>query len=139
MKRIQRLILNRLDAMLVMVAMLLLTSCATLQQIPGLSSAKFSFDRVSSVRVAGIDVMNVRSMEDLNMFQVARATVAVSQKKLPLDMTVHLKTENPLINQMATTLSSMDWTLMLDGRDTISGTLNDRVTLPAGVPQSIPL
>jgi len=119
--------------------LLLLSSCATLQQAADISSVKFSFDRVSSVRIAGIDLMNIDEINELNIFQIARATLAVSRENLPLDMTVHLKTENPLINQIATTLVSMDWTLMLDGRETISGTLNERITLPAGKAQTIPL
>lgn len=120
-------------------ALLLLSSCATLQQGIDLTSVKFSLDRVSSVRVAGIDLMNVRSVDELNVFQLARATLAVSREQLPLDLTLHLKTENPMINQVAATLVRMDWTLMLDGRETISGTLNERVTIPAGEVQIIPL
>lgn len=134
MKFIQRPFLSLCAAVL-----LLLSSCATLQQGMDLSSVKFSLDRVSSVRVAGIDLMNVSSVNELNMFQLARAALALSREQLPLDMTVHLKTENPMINQVAATLVRMDWTLMLDGRETISGTLNDRITLPAGEVQNIPL
>ncbi|MES0371792.1 MAG: hypothetical protein ABUK11_05885 [Mariprofundaceae bacterium] len=120
-------------------ALLLLSSCATLQQGIDLTSVKFSLDRVSSVRVAGIDLMNIRSVNELNMFQMARAALALSREQLPLDMTVHLKTENPMINQVAATLVRMDWTLMLDGRETISGTLNEKIMLPAGEVQDIPL
>jgi len=122
-----------------MAAVLMLGSCATMQQAMQLSSVKFTLDHVSSLRLAGIDLMNVRSVDDLNMFQIARATLALSRQELPLDMTIHLKTENPLINQIAATLVSMDWTLLLDGRETISGVLNDRITLPAGEAQTIPI
>jgi len=131
--------IQRLAVILGATLLLLLSSCAALQQAMELSSVKFTFDRVSSVRVAGIDLMNLHSVDQLNMFQVARATLAVSRENLPLDLTVHVKTENPLINQVAATLVSMDWTLMLDGRETISGTLNDRISLPAGEAQTIPL
>jgi len=119
--------------------LLLLSSCATLQKGGDLSSVKFSLDRVSSVRVAGIDLMSFHSVNEMNMFQVARATLAVSRKQLPLDMTVHLKTENPMVNRVAATVVSMDWTLMLDGRETVSGTLNKKVTIPAGEVRNIPL
>ncbi|HKI59785.1 MAG TPA: hypothetical protein VKA23_02015, partial [Mariprofundaceae bacterium] len=131
--------IRRLAVMLGAAVLLLLSSCATLQQAMDFSSVKFTFDRVSSARVAGIDLMNLHSVEQLNMFQMARATLALSREDLPLDLTVHVKTENPLVNQIAATLVSMDWTLMLDGRETISGTLNDRITLPAGEAQTIPL
>ncbi len=119
--------------------LLLLSSCATLEKAMDLSSVRFTFDRVSSVRVAGIDLMNIDAIDELNMFQVGRATLAVSRKNLPLDLTVHVKTENPVINRVAATLVSMDWILMLDGRETISGTLNERIKLPAGKAQTIPL
>jgi len=122
-----------------MAALGLLSACASLQQTINLSSVKFTFDHVSSVRVAGIDLMHVGSVEELNVFQVARATLALAREELPLDMTVHLKTENPVVNRIAATLVSMDWTLMLDGRETISGTLNERITLAAGETQTIPL
>lgn len=130
---------QRLATMLVTTLMLLLSSCASLQQAMDFSSVKFTFDRISSARVAGIDLMNLDSVEQLNMFQMARATLALSRENLPLDLTVHVKTENPLINHVAATLVSMDWTLMLDGRETISGTLNEHVTLAAGEVQTIPL
>jgi len=131
--------IRRLAVILGATVLLFLSSCATLQQAMELSSVKFTFDRVSSVKVAGIDLMNLHSIDQLNMFQVARATLAVSRENLPLDLTVHVKTENPLVNQVAATLVSMDWTLMLDGRETISGTLNDRISIPAGEAQTIPL
>jgi len=130
---------HRLSVILSAILIVLLSSCATLQQGIDLSSVKFTFDRVSSVRVAGIDLMNIRSVEELNMFQIARATLALSREELPLDMTVHIKTENPQINRIAATMVSMDWTLMLDGRETISGILNERVRLPAGEAQTVPL
>jgi len=125
--------------LIVCIAGFLLVSCASLQNAMKLSEIQFSFDRVSSVRVAGIDLMSVRSVNDINPFNVARATLAVSRGTLPLDLTVQVRTENPVVNSIAATLVSMEWTLMLDGRETISGVMNDQVTLPAGKPQTIPL
>lgn len=117
-----------------------LSSCATLQKsVVDLSSVKFSLDHVSEVRVAGINLMNIESLDELNMFQVARATLGASRERLPLDLTIHLKTENPAINQVSATLTKMDWTLILDGRETISGILTKSVKLPAGSAQNIPL
>jgi len=128
-----------IQCIMVLLMLLLPVSCASLKDVMNLAEVKFSFDHVSSVRVGGIDVMNVRSVREINMAKVARATLMVTRGNLPLEMTVHVKTENPLINTVAATLVAMDWTLMLDGRKTISGTLNERVTLPAGQPQTIPL
>jgi len=123
----------------IMFIALLLSACATLQQSYDLSKVKFTLDRVSAVHIAGIDLMNITSLNELNMFQIGRATLAVSRESLPLDLTLHLKTENPLDNQVTATLTSLDWTLILDGRETISGTLAEDVTLTAGEVQDIPL
>lgn len=119
--------------------LMLLAGCASLKSAMQLSEIDFTFDRVSSVRIAGIDLMQVHSVEEINMFKVGRATLAASRGNLPLELTVHVKTENPLVNRIAATLVALDWTLVLDGRDTISGTINDRITLQAGKPQTIPL
>lgn len=110
-----------------------------MQHISELSKLKFTLDRVSSVRVAGIDIMNITDARELNVYQISRITLAASRETLPLDLTLHLKSENPMINQVAATITRMDWTLVLDGRDTISGTLEEDITLPAGVAQEIPL
>lgn len=124
---------------LVLLLLLLPVSCASLKDVMNLAEVKFSFDHVSSVSVGGIDVMKIRSVREINMAKVARATLMVTRGNLPLELTVHIRTENPLINTVAATLVAMDWTLMLEGRETISGTLNERVTLPAGQTQTIPL
>lgn len=118
---------------------LLLGGCASLPSSMDLSQVRFTLQRVSDVHVAGIDVSRVASVDDLNMFQVARATLAVSRGQLPLDLTVHIQSENPLANHIAARLVRMDWTLVLDGRDTISGTFDRPVEIAAGSEQEIPL
>jgi len=130
---------TRFPFILAMAATLFLSSCATMLPMKDLSKVKFSLDRVSAVQVAGIDLMNIDTLDELNMFQVARATMAVSRESLPLDLTLHLKSENPLANQVAASLTRMDWTLILDGRETVSGTLEKNIALAAGEAEDIPL
>ena len=130
---------NRLSLITIMVATLLISGCATLMQPTDLSKVKFSLDHVSAVRMAGIDLMKVDTLDELNIFQMARATMALSRENLPLNLTLHLKSENPLANQVAARLTRMDWTLVLDGRDTISGSMEKNIKLAAGEAQDIPL
>lgn len=120
------------------IAALLMSACATMPSID-LSQVRFSLDRVSDVHVAGIDVSNIDSAEELNPFQVARATLALSRKELPLELTLHLKSENPAANRVAARLVRVEWTLILNGRDTISGTIDRPVRIPAGSSEEIPL
>jgi len=130
---------NRFSLITMLVATLLISGCATLMQPSDLSKVKFSLDRVSAVRLAGIDLMKIDSLEEINMFQMARATMALSREDLPLNLTLHLKSENPLANQVAARLTRMDWTLVLDGRDTISGSMEKNIQLAAGESHDIPL
>lgn len=131
--------LSRLTLAITATATLLLSGCASLQQGIDLSAVKFRLERVSNVHVAGINISNTRSVEELNMFQVARATLAVSRKRLPLDLTLHLQSENPMANRVAARIVRMEWTLILDGRETISGVMERPVTIAAGESREIPL
>jgi len=131
--------LNRLLLIMAIITPMLLGACATMRNASTLSQVKFTLDRVSAVKVAGIDLMQIDSPDQLNMFQIARATLALSRENLPLELTLHVKSENPLANKIAATLTRLEWTLILDGRETISGTLDDTVKLPAGDATDIPL
>lgn len=132
-------IIHRPSIIIVAIVTLLLGGCAGLQPEGNLSQVKFTLDRVSNVHVAGIDVSKIQSVDDLNMFQVARATLAATRKQMPLELTLHLKSANPIANGVAARIVRMHWTLMLDGRETISGTIDRPVEIPAGGMQEIPL
>lgn len=119
--------------------LLLMSGCAFILPPSDLSQVKFSLDRVSAVKLAGINLMNISTPDELNVFQIARATLALSRENLPLNLTLHIKSENPLANQVAAKLTRMDWTLVLDGRDTISGSMEKNIQLAAGKSTDIPL
>jgi hypothetical protein len=59
------------------------SSCATLQQIAALRDVDFSVDRLSGVRLAGVDLARVRSYSQLSVTEAARLATAVSQRTLP--------------------------------------------------------
>ena len=116
-----------------------LAGCATLQQLAALRNVDFTLDRVTDVYLAGIDVERIRSYEDLAATDVARLALGLRQRELPLDFRVHLLAENPADNSTSARLVRMDWTLLLQDRETISGTFADEVILPPGRPTSVPI
>ena len=115
------------------------SSCATLQQIAALRNVEFSLDRVSDLRLAGIDLGRIHSFEDLGILDAGRMALAVSQKRLPLDFRLHLSAENPATNTISARLVQMDWTLLLQDRETLSGVFDGDVLLPPGQPTDVPL
>jgi hypothetical protein len=115
------------------------SSCATLQQIAALRDVDFSVDRLSGVRLAGVDLARVRSYSQLSVTEAARLATAVSQRTLPLDLTVHLTALNPEDNSVDARLVRMDWTLLLQDRETLSGTFADETILRRGQPTDVPI
>jgi hypothetical protein len=122
-----------------LVLALVLSSCATLQQIAALRDVDFSVDRLSGVRLAGVDLARVRSYSQLSVTEAARLASAVSQRTLPMDFTVHLTAVNPEDNSVDARLVRMDWTLLLQDRETLSGTFADETILRRGQPTDVPI
>lgn len=120
-------------------AVLFLPGCQTLREVASLRKVDFDLDRVSNVRLAGIDVSRIRSYEDLGMMDVARLTAAVATKKLPLDLVVHVRAENPPENRVQARLVRLDWTLFLDDHETVSGIFDEPVAFEPGEARDLPV
>lgn len=115
--------------LLLIPALLLLSGCATLQQLASLQNVDFALDGVSRVELAGIDVTTVRQYSDLSILEVATIANAVRQNSLPLAVDVQVAATNPPTNGQARIIQ-MDWTLFLEQRETVSGRLNDEIVIP---------
>jgi hypothetical protein len=114
-------------------------SCATLQQVAALRQVDFSIDRIEDARVAGIQVDRIRSYDDLSATQLASLGIALAQGRLPLEFRLHLDALNPPENEVTARLLEMDWSLFLDDRETVSGSLQQSYSFPPGQPQDIPI
>jgi hypothetical protein len=117
----------------------LVTSCATLQQIAALRSVDFQLDHVANVRVAGIDASSISSYSDLSIMDAARVGAAIARRELPLVFDLHVSAENPEENPVTARLLRMQWTLLLDDTETISGLIEQELELPPGQPRDIPV
>jgi len=118
---------------------LLPSGCATLQQLVALRNVEFSLDRVSNVRLAGIDLGGMRSIDDLRLADAGLLALAVSREDVPLELQLHLLAENPAENGTDARLVRMDWTLLLQGRETLTGVFAENMVLPAGQPTEVPI
>ncbi|MGW8266619.1 MAG: hypothetical protein ACWGSQ_09645 [Longimicrobiales bacterium] len=116
-----------------------ISGCATLRQMAALTNVDFSLDRVSDLRLAGIDLGRIDSFADLGFADAARLAQAMSEQTLPLDFRLHLLAENPAENTTDARLIRMDWTLLLQERETLSGVFEGDVLLPPGEPTDVPI
>ena len=130
--------ITRTLSAVVMASVLALSGCATLQQFAALRSVDFSLDEVADARLAGIELASIRSYEDLSLLDVGRLALALRQGDLPLQLQVRVLAENPADNPTAR-LTRMDWTLLLQDRETLTGALTEEIELPSGAPTVIPI
>ncbi len=113
--------------------------CATLQEIANLRNVQFNIDALSGLEVAGIDVMRVKSYEDLSAVDVVRVGAAVSRNELPVKFVLDILAANPEENGVQARMVRMDWTLFLEDVETVSGVFDDEVVIPPGDTRSFPI
>ena len=118
---------------------LLVPGCTTLQQIAALEKVDFDLDRLSNTLVAGVDVSRLQGGRGLGAGDLARLGAAAVSGDVPLSFTLHVGAENPADNPAAAQLLSLDWTLFLDGTETISGVYNDDRTIAPGARADLPI
>ena len=117
---------------------MVLSSCQSIKEIAALRDVAFAIDRLTDVRLAGIDLSQVRSVRDLRAADVLNLTRALNRREMPLTFQLNLEATNPSTNSVAARLVGLDWTLFLEEKETISGAFNGDVTLPPGQPQQVP-
>lgn len=113
--------------------------CTTLQEIAALREVDFALDRVTNLRLAGSDLSGVRRASDLSLAAGARVAAAFASRELPLSFQLHVRAENPSGNGVTARLMRMRWTMFLEDRETVSGSIGREFALAPGQPTDIPL
>lgn len=116
-----------------------LSGCASIREIANLRNVRFGIDALSGLEVAGIDVMGVRTYEDLSAIDVIRIGSAVSQRELPVRFVLDIGAYNPEDNGVQARLVRMDWTLLLEDQETISGVFEEELVIPSGESRHFPI
>ncbi|MFN6114048.1 MAG: hypothetical protein ACK47W_09950, partial [Bacteroidota bacterium] len=84
---------------LLIVGLLLLTSCANVRQMANslmsLRDMQFRIVRVENMRVVGVDVSRLRSLTDVSAMDAIRLADAFRSKRLTTTFTVYLEARNP--------------------------------------------
>ena len=123
---------------LLIAALSVAAGCASLQQIAALRRVDFALAGVGPGRLAGIDLGGVTSYADLTPADAGRIALALARKDLPFEFRLDVRAENPPDNHVTATMARLAWSLLLNGRETINGTIDTAVTLPPGQPVIIP-
>lgn len=115
--------------------------CATLQEIAALRQVDFELSRVSQSNLAGVDLDRYAQGGGgaLNPMDLARVSTALARGELPMRFNLHVAATNPPENGVAAQLVRLDWTLFLEGTETVSGIFNDTRQLRPGTTTDIPI
>jgi len=100
---------------------------------------QFTIDRVADAQLAGVRLGDIRSYEDIGATDMLRLSAAIADGDMPLSFTLYLEGTNPDDNSVDARLTEMDWTLLLNERETISGVFDREVVMPPGEPTPIPI
>jgi hypothetical protein len=117
----------------------LISGCATLQQLAALRQVQFQLNGIDSIRLAGVAIGSQSHLGDFSTLDAARLSAAFLDGKLPLSLQALVGAENPASNGTSARFLSMDWTLRLQGEDTVSGRVDRELLLEPGKPAVIPV
>lgn len=132
--------LNTSHVLLLAEVILLMQSCSLLREAneaKTFARCRFRLESISSIRLAGIDVQNVTSRNQLNFVDAGRLGLALANRSLPLTFRLHLEAQNPNASKAA--MSQMSWTLFIDQLEMLSGELRERVEIAPNSSSTVPL
>ena len=114
------------------------TGCKTLMSYVNVVKCDFRMKSVTDTRLAGVNIQQIKSFSQLNLFQVGNLTKAYLGGNVPLEFLLNIEGKNP--NTADATMASFDWILLIDDRQMVSGTNNHEYHIPAnGGTETIPL
>jgi hypothetical protein len=114
-------------------------SCNTIKelskQITNLQKCQFKLENVAGFKLVGIELSKVSSLKDLNLLEAAKLLQTFNKKQVPVSFTLNVAALNPNDGtsgsaKSTVTLSKLDWNLLIDGVQTINGTVNKSIELP---------
>jgi hypothetical protein len=123
----------------VALAAALLAGCATARGILALRQVEFHIDRASGIRLGGVSLDHVSRYSDLSLGDAARIASYAARGQMPFEFDLHVVGENPLENNVTARLVRLQWTLSLNGSETVSGTLDTVYTFPPGQATDVPV
>lgn len=135
-----RQVLNRRLARLCFLAITpALSGCATLQQLAALPQVEFHIDGTSDATLGGVDLDRVRRVEDLRPADLLRIAASVRGRRLPLRFDLHVGAANASSNRYDLHLERLEWTLLLEDRETVRGVFTRDLVIGAAGTTDIPI
>lgn len=98
------------------------------RQMKNIAKCDFRIATVENIVLSGINVQQLKGMDDLSMMQAGKILAGFAGGNLPISLTVNVEAKNP--NKEQALMNMMEWILYVDTIRLIDGTLNKNVTIP---------
>ncbi len=141
--------LRKLTALFLIPGSLLISGCASLQQLQdtllNVKRLQFKLDGVTPGMLAGINLAAIDSPTKISVLDGLKLANAFRQKSLPVSLTLNVAAKNPNdgtggSTQKTALLKALAWTLKIDDKETITGDIPSPVEIPGtGQATVIPL
>ncbi len=110
-------------------------SCSVFNTIANISRLKFKLGAVSQVEINGIPIEGKKSINDFTPMELLKMTGTFTKGHLPVSFILNVEANNPNDGtggypRTDIGLKSFPWKLFIDGKETISGNLNNPVDVP---------
>lgn len=138
-----------ISPLLIALVFLLLSSCSALSDISNalasLKKMEFRISGLTNMRIAGIDISRLSDPSKLSIADGIALSSAFAQKSLPATFILNVDARNPNNGSQGArntplTLSGLDWNLLIDNKQTISGDIDKPIEIPGTAPlTTIPL
>ena len=132
-----------------LVALFSLAGCQTLKDAASALNAfkqlQFKLGDVNNFRLAGVDISRIQSPSTLSLTDGAKLLSAFNNREIPVSFRLNVEARNPNTGGERTGgqdlfFKRMEFTLYVDGKETIDGTVNQRIRVPAtGATEIIPV
>ena len=111
----------------------LVPGCATIEKYAELPNVEFHLDGTEHARLAGIDIDHIDRVEQIPPLDFLRIADAARRGNLPLRFDLLVGADNASTYTYDLRLEKLEWTLLLEDRDTVSGVLERNLVIsPTG-------
>lgn len=97
-------------------------------QLRSLSKCEFRLHSVSDLKLGGVNIQEVNSLDDLGITDYAKITAAFFSGDLPLVFDLNVQVHNP--NKNTAAMNRLEWILYIDEVEMTNGVLSQRVEIP---------
>ncbi len=118
--------------------------CSTIDTLANITRLQFKLGDINNFSLAGVNLSNKNSITDFSVTDALKLTQGFASNNLPAKFTLNVLAKNPNTpggsQNTTSAVTRMDWKLLVDNKQTISGIMDNRITVPGtGQTATIPI